>query len=197
MPNLMFRVLLFLTFSALTLTGCSSRQVQESLTGSTAQRLVSHSIDQLMDGLPAEDFEPLRGSSLWVESSFIEEGPIKRYADQRLKFELTERFGITLTSTKSDSEARMVVFYTSLATDQELAGFFLPLGAVPGLGDQSRVNLITLEKFHGVAELYYFIESDRGIERGPTLISRTRTDALGLPVITIPISRLPEGEAVD
>jgi hypothetical protein len=174
-------------------TGCASRQVQDSLTGSTAQRLVTHSIDELMTALPSGDFEPWRGQRLWLESSFIEEGPIKRYADRRLQLALKQRFGIQPALTRDESDARLTVFYTSIATDRELAGFYLPLGGIPGFDEQTQINLITLEKFHGVAELFYFIESDGQIARGPTLLARTRTDALGLPIITIPLSRLPEG----
>jgi hypothetical protein len=174
-------------------TGCASRQVQDSLTGSTAQRLVTHSIDQLMAALPSEDFEPWRGQRLWLESNFVEDGPIKHYADRRLQLALRQRFGIQPAASREESDAQLSVFYTSMATDKELAGFYLPLGGIPGFQEQTQVNLITLEKFHGVAELFYFLQADGRIDRGPTLLARTRTDALGLPIITIPLSRLPEG----
>ena len=173
------------------LSGCASRQVQDSLAGSTAQRLVTYSIDDLMDGLPADDFQPLAGKRVWLESHFVEQSALKNYADQRLRMALAERFGIEIATTPLSSDVTLQVFYTSLGTDQELAGFYLPLGAVPGVDNDTRVNLITLEKFHGISELYYFVIDKEGITRGPTLISRTRTDALGLPIITIPISRLP------
>jgi hypothetical protein len=187
------RLLVFLVFASFLLVGCASRQVQNSLTGSTAQRLVTHSIDQLMEALPSEDFEPWRDRRVWLDSNFIEDGSLKRYADQRLQLALKQRFGIEVSSSPDESDVRLSVFYTSLATDQELAGFYLPLGAIPGFQEQTRVNLITLEKFHGIAELFYFIEANGRIERGPTLLTRTRTDALALPIITIPISRLPDG----
>jgi hypothetical protein len=182
-----------LVLSLLFGTGCATRQVQDSLSGSTAQRLVTHSIDELMESLPAGDFEKLRGQRLWLDSHFIEEGPLKAYADQRLRLALDQRFGIQVVDQANDSDARLSVFYTSMATDQELAGFYLPIGVVPGFQEQTRVNLITLEKFHGIAELFYFIDADGVIERGPTLLTRKQTDALGLPIITIPLSRLPEG----
>jgi hypothetical protein len=193
--DFMSRTLLLpvLVLALLTGTGCASRQVQDSLTGSTAQRLVTHSIDELMDSLPAADFEKWRGQSLSLESNFIEEGPLKNYADRRLQIALEQRFGIQVVDRASDSDAQLMVFYTSMATDQELAGFYLPIGVVPGFQEQTRVNLITLEKFHGIAELFYFIEADGVVERGPTLLTRKQTDALGLPIITIPLSGLPEG----
>lgn len=51
-----------------------------------------------------------------------------------------------------------------------------------------QINLITLEQFHGVAEMYYYIDQD---QRSDILQSRQRTDALGLPIITIPLNTLP------
>lgn len=189
----MFRLPAFLLLVVLLMTGCATRQVQDSLGGSTAQRLVTHSIDELMDALPAEDFEPLRNHSLWLDSNFIEDGPLKQYADQRLQLALEQRFGISFAKSKNQSDARLTVFYTSLGTDQDLAGFYLPIGVIPGFQEQTQINLITLQKFHGIAELFYFIESEGLVERGTTLQRRIKTDALGLPIITIPLSGLPDG----
>jgi len=82
------------------------------------------------------------------------------------------------------------VFYTSLGTDAGHLGFSIPLGIVPGVGEAVRINLITLEQFHGVAEMYYFLGESGTEMRGRTLQARTRTDAVGLPIITIPISNI-------
>ncbi len=52
---------------------------------------------------------------------------------------------------------------------------------------QRSISLI-LEKYHGISEMDYFI-GDSGIaKRSYTLQAVVRTDALGLPFITIPIS---------
>jgi len=187
----MWRKSIMFFLVVMVLGGCSSRQVQDSMVGSTAQRLVTHSIDQLMAKLPASDFEPLRGKSIILETHFVENGPLKDYADERLAVALNERFDIKIATSPLSVDALLKVFYTSLGTDQELAGFYLPLGIIPGQDPESRINLISLEKFHGVTELYYYMLEDGELSRGPTLISRTRTDALGLPIITVPISRLP------
>jgi hypothetical protein len=179
-----------LVLAGLLLAGCGSRQVQDSMVGSTAQRLVTHAIDDLIVNLPASDFEPLRGQRLLIQSHFIQRDELRRYADQRLAMELQGRFGIELVGNALQADQILTVFYTSLGTDQGVLGFYLPLGFVPGLAEGTRINLITLEQFHGVAELYYFL-GQRGVEqRGPMLQGRVRTDALGLPIITIPISTL-------
>lgn len=179
-----------LLMAVLLLGGCGSRQVQDSLVGSTAQRLVTQAIDELVESLPASDFEPLRGQRLQLRSHFIQHDQLRHYADQRLAVELQRRFGIRLTDQADQADQVLTVFYTSLGTDQGVRGFFLPLGYVPGFEEGTRINLITLEQFHGVAELYYFL-GEQGIEhRGPILQGRIRTDALGLPIITIPLSTL-------
>jgi len=46
------RSVLVVVLIALTLVGCSTRQLTSNLNGSTAQRLVTHSIDDLMGKLP-------------------------------------------------------------------------------------------------------------------------------------------------
>ncbi len=181
---------LTLTLVLLVMTGCGTRQVQDSLAGSTAQRLVTQSIDELAGQLPASDFAGLAGQSIYLESYFIENGDLKRYADRRLAFELESRFDITIAPAESDADRVLTVFYTSLGTDQGHLGFFLPLGVVPGVAEDTRINLITLEQFHGVAEMYYFLGRPGEATRSELLQSRIRTDALGLPIITIPISTL-------
>lgn len=172
------------------LAACSSRQVQDSLVGSTAQRLVTHAIDQLIDGLPDKDFDALRGQSIYLQSHFIERDEIRNYSDQRLAIELQRRFGIRLSDDPGHADQILNVFYTSLATDQSLLGFYLPLGVVPGVDEGTRINLITWEQFHGVAEMYYFLGASGSEQRGALIQGRSRTDALGLPIITIPISNL-------
>ena len=174
----------------LVLSGCTARQVQDSLVGSTAQRLVTHAIDDLAGRLPDEDFAPLRGSRLAIRSHFIEHPGLREYADRRMAVELGGRFGIEVVDNVLVADHVLNVFYTSLGTDQGLLGFYLPLGFMPGLDETARINLITLEQFHGVAEMYYFLGKTGSEQRGPILISRKRTDAIGLPIITIPVSTI-------
>lgn len=181
---------LALTVAAIAmLVGCGTREVQDSLAGATAQQLVAHSIDDLARSLPASDFTAHSGKRVYIESHFfLEDNAMKRYADQRLASELERRFDMTLVREALAAEVELAVFYTALGTDHSQKGFFVPLGFMPGLDESTEVNLITLEQFHGVAEMYYFI-GPSGIERrGAVLQARTRTDAIGLPIITIPIS---------
>jgi hypothetical protein len=172
------------------LVGCGSRQLQDSLVGSTAQRLVTYSIDDLVRELPASDFERHAGQRLHMESHFIQHPEIRGYADERMRVELANRFDIEVVDADQPADAKLNVFYTSLGTDQGYHGFYVPLGFIPGMSETARVNLITLEQFHGVAEMYYYIGENGSEHRGDVIQARTRTDALGLPIITVPISTI-------
>ncbi|MDX1453516.1 MAG: hypothetical protein R3183_13230 [Oleiphilaceae bacterium] len=181
---------ILLIASIVLLTACSTREIQSSLTGSTAQRLVTHSIDDIVRLLPDEPFSGWRGETLYLQSYFLHDSSIKAYADERLKQELTQRFGLQITKEPKLAQHTMSVFYTSLATDKDTFGLTIPLGYVPGFDDSTKLNILSLEKFHGIAELYYFVGDRNGETRHPTLQSKVKTDALGLPFITIPLSNL-------
>lgn len=179
---------------ALTLASCSTRHLTDNLTGSTAQRLVTHSIDDLIDKLPQEQLSELKGQRVYLETNFVHASEVKNYADKRLALALQREFGAQMVDSKTEADQIMTVFYNSLATDQSDFGFSIPLGFVPGATADTKISLITLEKYHGIAEMYYFI-GPTGIEhRSATLQAVVRTDALGLPLITIPISNLERDE---
>ncbi len=187
MPNRLVRLTLPMLLLAL-LAACTTRQVQDSLVGATAQRLVTHSIDDLMRHLPAEDFTPHAGKQVYLSSHFVDHADTRRYADWRLGVELARRFDMKLVSDPAAADIRLEVFYTALGTDQSTKGLVVPLGFVPGVSETARIDLITLDQFHGVAEMYYFL-GPTGVEhRGDVLQARTRNDAIGLPIITVPIN---------
>lgn len=170
------------------LVGCAARQAQDSLAGATAQRLVSYSIEDVISNLPASDFEPLAGQRVRLESHFAVESAIQEYADQRLAVALAHRFGIEVVDADEESDAIVNVFYTALGTNRDTKGFYLPVGFVPGFDDGAKIDILTIEQFHGLAELYYFVGPNGTEKRGRVVQSRTRADAIGLPIITIPLT---------
>jgi hypothetical protein len=197
MSNRAFRLPLILFFALLS-AACGTRQVQDSLVGATAQQLLTHSIDDLAQRLPAADFAPHAGKRVHISSHFVDRVAVRDYADWRLGVELARRFDMQLVDDPDEADIRLEVFYTALGTDQSSKGFVLPVGFVPGLEESTRIDLITLEQFHGVAEMYYFL-GQTGVEhRGDVLQARTRSDALGLPIITIPLDSIDrQGEGGD
>jgi len=180
------------------MTACSTRQTQDSLTGATAQQLMTHSIDDLARSLPEEDFGHHAGKRIHLASHFVEDTGLQGYADSRLAVELARRFEMQVVDDPLAAELRLKVFYTALGTDHSRKGFVLPVGFVPGADDTTQLDLVTLDQFHGVAEMYYFLGQSGNERRGDVLQARTRTDAIGLPLITIPISSIDRsGEGGD
>lgn len=188
------RSLIVPVLMALTLVGCSTRHLTSNLNGSTAQRLVTHSIDDLMDKLPQERLSELKEQHVYLETNFVQASKMDDYADKRLAMALQRRFDVRLVDSEDEADQVMTVFYNSLATDQSDFGVAIPLGFVPGVDPSAKIDIITLEKYHGISEMYYFI-GQTGVEhRSPTIQAVVRTDALGLPFITIPISNLEREE---
>lgn len=188
------RYLLVAVLIALTLAGCSARHLTDNLDGSTAQRLVTHSIDDLIGELSQEDLSELKGKRVYLETHFVHASEVKDYADRRLALALQRRFDVQLVDYAAEADQVMIVFYNSLGTDQSDFGFSIPLGFVPGTGANAKINILTLEKYHGIAEMYYFTGPTGTERRSATLQAVVRTDALGLPFITIPISNLDREE---
>lgn len=183
------KLLLILNFSLL-ITACSTRDIQHELNGSTAQRLIAHSIDDLISQLEDPNLNSLQGQKLFIQSYFLAEHPLKDYADQRLSIELKNRFGADLVSTQAESDQVMTVFYTSLATDFDNFGISIPFGYIPGMDESTTLNILTLEKFHGISEMYYYVGPTGTENRSKVVQAKVRTDALGLPFITIPLSNI-------
>jgi hypothetical protein len=184
--NLVSLLLALLTIT----TGCSTRDLQDSLNGSTAQRLVTHSIDDLISGIEDEKLDALEGKKVFINSYFLSDSTLKDYADQRLAIELAGRFGAKIVGSQAESNEVMTVFYTSLGTDLDNFGISIPFGYVPGVDESTRLNIITLEKFHGISEMYYYIGETGTENRSKVLQAKVKTDALGLPFITIPLSTI-------
>lgn len=182
------RYRLILAVAAIALVaGCAARQSQDSLTGATAQRLVSFGIDDMVAKLPDDHFTEYVGQRVRLNSHFLADDTLQAYADRRLQIELQRRFDIESVPPGDDADFIVNVFYTSLGTNRDTKGFYLPLGYVPGLDEGTRIDLLTLEQFHGVAEMYFFVGPTGTEKRGAVIQARTRTDALGLPIITIPL----------
>jgi len=190
-----FALRLTLICAILTLmSACSTRQVQDSLAGATAQQLVSHSIDDLARRLPEEDFGRHAGKRVYIESHFVQDPSLKLYADRRLGLELARRFDMQVVEEPLAAQVRLQVFYTALGTDHSNKGLVLPVGFVPGLSETTKIDLFTIDQFHGVAEMYYFVGESGSERRGPVLQARTRSDALGLPIVTIPLSNIDRSD---
>jgi len=176
------------------ITACSTRDIQSKLNGSTSQRLVAHSIDDLISNLADTNLDELSGKKLFIHSYFLEASPLKTYADNRLATELAGRYGAIIVSSQVESDRVMSVFYTSLATDLDSFGISIPLGYIPGVNEGAVLTILTLEKFHGISEMYYYVGKTGTENRSKVIQAVVKTDALGLPFITLPLSNIDRHE---
>ncbi|MBN2283320.1 MAG: hypothetical protein JXO48_05475 [Deltaproteobacteria bacterium] len=180
-------------FLVLCLFGCSTRQVVDTFSGSTEQRLLTHSIDKLMRSLPEKDFSSLTGESIFLETVFVLDSSVCAYATARLKKELEERYRCVIVDTPGEADRELFVFFTSLGTGNDKAGLSTPPLMVPGMGGTMAIDILALDMYHGVAELYYYLRDPATgtTTRGERVKAVIRTDSLATPVLTIPISTLP------
>jgi len=59
---------------------------------------------------------------------------------------------------------------------------------VLGVDKSTRLNILTLEKFHGISEMYYYVGPTETENRSKVIQAKVKTNTLGLPFITIPYS---------
>jgi len=174
----------------LMMSGCSTRQVAEQFNGSTEQRLVTHSVDQLMRSLPQEPLNLLTQKKVFLQSHFIKEGVLLDYATSRLKAEISQRYHSSWVASPKISDYVIDVFFTSLGTDQDSFGLSIPL-PVQGEGTEpAKIPILSFDMFHGISEMYLYLTetATNNIVLLPTQKKELRTDKISTPIITIPVS---------
>ncbi len=184
-----FLSLIFLT--AFTIS-CSTRGVHDDYFGATEQRLLTHSIDSLISILPEKDFMPFKGQNVYVECHFLEENHPLKYAVKRIKMELIHKYSCKVVDTPGTADVIYDFFFTALGTDRDSLGFSTPEFVIPGMAGTVSIDLISLDMYHGVSELYYYITDTKTdkITKRDRIRSIIRTDKLALPIISIPINTL-------
>ncbi len=173
-------------------SSCSTRGVHDQYFGATEQRLVTHSLDQLISMLPEKDFMPFKDRKIYVECHFLEDNIPLKYALKRIEMEFVQKYACTVADSPESADVVYDFFFRALGTDQDSVGFSTPEFMIPGTVGTVSIDLIALDMYHGVSELYYYItETDAGeVSRGERIRSIIRTDKLALPIISIPISTL-------
>ncbi len=172
------------------MAACSSRQIIDQYHGSTAQRLTSHSVNNMIANIPEKDFSCLEGKKVYLSCYFLNNIEPLAYAQKRLELELMDKYQCLPVPEPSEAEIRLHVFFTSLGTDRDEFGLHTPELVIPGLGGFSQIDVISLEMFHGITELYYYIvdDKDRIVAKSDMMKTVVRNDSLSLPVITIPVN---------
>ena len=173
-------------------SSCATRGIHDKYLGATGQRLITQSIDKLIEKLPEQDFALLKGQKIYLECYFLEDTESLKYAKKRIELELMEKYNGTLVAKPESADMILHVFFNAIGTDRDKAGFKTPDLVIPGVGGALSIDIITLDMFHGISELYYYIIDQKNmvITRGEKIRSTIRTDKLSLPIISIPINTL-------
>lgn len=174
------------------LTACSTRQVGGDLSGSTEQRLVTYSIEELINQIPDEDFSHLKGKKIFINSHFIKKNQVLNYAHEMLKLELTRRYQIEIVNSTEKANAELHFFFNSLATDSDTYGLSIPLVNLSDTSQSSQIDILAVDMYHGVAEFMYFIKDNHQgqVIKKRKLLARIKTDKFSTPILNFPISNI-------
>ena len=181
-----------LLFAVFFITACSTRQEGANFKGSTEQRLVTYSIDHMMQNLTPEDMGIIVGQKLLLKSHFVIDNQVVKYAHQRLQAELADRFQVNFVETPEQADYRLDMFYTSLGTDRDSAGLSVPIVNLSDPEQSAIVNILAIDMYHGIAEgNFYLTELATGkvVKKGK-IHSRVKSDKFSTPFFSFPISHI-------
>lgn len=182
-----------------TMSACSTRESADQYRGSTSQRLLTYSINELVSDLPDDSFTELGSQSIYVRTHFISKTEALVYAEQRLKMELASRFKLNLVDSAADADMEFDFFFTSLGTDQDVYGLSVPVFWVSTDGEMPSLDILAVRMYHGVSEMYYFIKDKKtGVTTAHDgSIARSRSDKFSTPFFSFPIDSLEEKSVLD
>ena len=183
---------LTILFLALFLSACTTRQIAPELSGATAQRLVTHSIEKLIASLPKEDFASIGQKPVYIQSHFIKKNDVLKYADQMLRLDLQQRFNLQMTDNLKDAVIELHFFFTSLATDNDTYGLTIPIVNFSDTAQSTQIDILAVDMYHGISEMMYYVKDNEAnkIVKKRKLIARVRNDKFSTPIIDFPISNI-------
>ena len=162
------------------LYSCSARQVVTIYEGSTAQRLVTYSIDRSVENFPAKALKLMRGQAVYVDFNYLQGMTGHDYLHHRLTAELHNK-GIAVVDDESKATMVMDVFCTSLGTDNSYSGLNTP--AIPTIfGTLPTIKLFGVDLYRGITEFYFFLYNKTGTIRMKSKIVKgeTKSDEFNL-----------------
>ncbi|MER2492927.1 hypothetical protein [Catenovulum sediminis] len=195
-----FKSLICLLLVTLTLSACSTRQAGEKFSGSTEQRLVTYSINEIAKGFAKEPLQLLIEQPIFIESHFVVKNEVVNYAEARIKSQLAESFKVKFVdgnqaNTLIDYQPanyKLDLFFTSLGTDRDQAGFSFPIINLSEPERSTSISVLAVDMYHGISECHYVLVDLKTQEimlRGK-VSSRVRTDKFTTPIFSFPLSDL-------
>lgn len=177
--------------SGCVLASCSTRQVSQTLEGSTAQRLVTYSLDQFIGELAEQpEISMMKGKTVHLGVYFLADHPLMDYAMRLITARLNLAHGIKIVAPGEKSEFEVDVFFNSIGTDSDDFGLSVPtFGLVPS---SDSINILALDMYHGITEGYAIVKSSEEgtIEQTDRVLVRIRRDNVSTPIIDFPLNQL-------
>lgn len=172
-------------------SACSTRQAHDSFSGSTAQRLVTHSIQKLAEKIDQADIDFMQGQPVHLKSHFVLDNQNLKYAHEYFSLELRRQFDVRIVDIE---QAAYIIdlFFSSLGTDQDTFGFAIPLVNLNDPSETLSFDILAIDMYHGVSEAKMFITNvaEDSIETRKKLLARVRTDEVSTPIFSFPLSTL-------
>ncbi len=174
------------------ISGCATRQVSDSLQGSTAQRLVTYSLERfVVELLDQPELAQIEGKSVALKVMFLHDHTLLPYATELLRQRLAARSGSLLVTDEHEADLQVTVFFNSIGTDYDSFGLSLPTFGLASTPD-AKINVLAVDMFHGVTEGYAVLQpqNDTGQLRTRRLLVRVRADNVSTPVVDFPVNQL-------
>lgn len=179
---------LVILFFCLFLYSCSARQVVSVYEGSTAQRLITYSINRSVEDFPVRALRLMRGEKVYIELNYLEGMTGHTYLRHRIVAELNNK-GIDVVEDKSKATMIMDVFCTSLGTDNSYSGVNTP--AIPTIfGTLPTIKLFGVDLYRGITQFYFFLYNKSGTVKMKSKIVKgeAKSDEYNLFFFTLHVS---------
>lgn len=177
--------------SASLLIGCTTRQVSSTLEGSTAQRLVTLSLDRFIETLAEQpEIAALEGKTVSLGVHFLKDHQLLAYATRLLTAQLQIIHDMKIVELGGSADIEVDVFFNSMGTDSDDFGLTIPtLGLVTT--NDGTIDILALDMYHGITEGYAIVKAESGaIEKTERVLARVRRDNISTPVISFPLNQV-------
>lgn len=178
-------------FLVAALVGCTTRQVSDTLEGSTAQRLVTLSLDKFIKELIQQpEIKALSDTPIQLRVHFLKDHQLINYATQLIALELQLTHNVSIASTDDTVDVEVDVFFNSIGTDSDDFGLTIPTLGVVTSGDGT-IDILALDMFHGITEGYAVVQGNDGsIQKTNRVLARIRRDQVSTPIINFPLNQV-------
>lgn len=189
-PGYRMRILASVLMTVI-VAGCSTRQVSDTLEGSTAQRLVTYSLEKFIADLVSQPELSLTNHSVHLQVHFLADHPMADYATRLLTAQLEMTHSMQVKPANESADFQVDVFFNSIGTDRDDFGLTVPsLGLFTGV--DSRIELLAIDMFHGITEGHAMIRpltgdpASHSVSRTERILTRIRRDKVSTPILELP-----------